>query len=107
MVIGRQVAHASTVNDATAASTQSGAPAAITGRGSRNPAGNSGGTFSVGGPFGDIAFTVTDPGARTLAACRRRLRPWSTSLTPPTAGGRLRDLNSVDRRPDLPGGRGW
>ena len=107
MVIGRQVAHASTVNDATAASTQSSAPAAITGRGSRNPAGNSGGTFSVGGPFGDIAFTVTDPRCAYLGGVQEAPST-VVDITDP-ADPRVddfRDLNSVDRRPDLPGGKG-
>ena len=99
------------VNAATVARAHSAAPATITGRGSRSAAGNSGGVFSMSGPLGDIAFTVTDHrGAYVSGVQHERERDAATviDITDP-ADVRVddfRDLNSVDRRPDLPTGRG-
>ena len=97
------------MNAANAASAHSTAPAAITGRGSRSAAGNSGGDFSASGPFGDIAFTVTDQRCAYVGGVQPRSRlPNVVDITDP-ADARVddfRDLNSVDRRPDLPSGKG-
>ena len=102
------------MNAANAASAHSTAPAAITGRGSRSAAGNSGGDFSVSGPFGDIAITVTDQRCAYVGGVQEEQRavdgrlPEVVDVTDP-ADVRVddfRDLNSVDRRPDLPSGKG-
>ncbi len=109
MATGRQLSSAPTVNAATVASAHSSAPTRITGRGSRSAAGNSGGTFSDD----DICFTVTDRRGAYLGGVQQ------LSHVSGTPGGVIdiidpadprvddfRDLNSVDRRPDLPGGKG-
>jgi len=104
------------VNAATVAIAHSAAPAAITGRGSSNTADNSGGGFSASGPFGDIDFTVTDQGCAYVGGvqCHEEWRAGDgcvanvVDITDP-ADERVddfRDLNSVDRRPDLPTGKG-
>lgn len=113
---GRQSFRSARVNAATAASAHSTAPAAITGRGSRSAAGNSGGTISERGSSGDISFTVTDQRFAYLGGVRDGGSIESTDersavvidITDP-ADPRVddfRDLNSVDRRPDLPSGKG-
>lgn len=92
------------VNAPMVANAHSTDPAMITGRGSRSPAGNSGGSFSVSGPFGDIAFTVTDQWCAYVSGVLANV----VDITDP-ADARVddfRDLNSVDRRPDLPTGKG-
>lgn len=103
------------MNAARVASAHSAAPAAITGRGSRSAAGNSGGTFSVGGLFGHIAFTVTDAWRAYVGGVHPREDPegdrrgvTAVDITDPCDPrvDDFRDLNSVDRRPDLPGGKG-
>lgn len=103
------------VNAASVASAHSTAPAPITGRGSRRAAGNSGGTFSGSGLVGDIAFTVTDKcwayvgGVHPTEDEEGDGRVVTViDITDPSdvRVDDFRDLNSVDRRPDLPGGKG-
>ena len=104
------------MNAANAASAHSTAPAAITGRGSRSAAGNSGGDFSVSGSIGDIGITVTDERCAYVSGVHQHEEervgdgPVANviDITDP-ADVRVddfRDLNSIDRRPDLPSGKG-
>ena len=104
------------MNAAKAATAHSTAPATITGRGSRSAAGNSGGDFSASGPFGDIAFTVTDQRCAYVSGVQQHEverdgdgRVANVVDIDDPADARVddfRDLNSVDRRPDLPSGKG-
>ena len=115
MVTGRQSLSAAMVKAARAARAHSATPATITGRGSRSVAGNSGGVFSMRGPFGDITFTVTDQGGAYVSGVQQEVERDGdgrvanvVDITDP-ADVRVedfRDLNSVDRRPDLPTGKG-
>lgn len=94
---GRQLCSAGIANAATTDTAHSRAPTAITGRGSVSAAGNAGGCGS-----GDIALTVT--GVTWFAVHDLDV----IDITDP-ADPRIddfRDLNSVDRRPDLPSGKG-
>ena len=95
MVIGRQLCSAGMVNAAIVASAQSAAPAPITGRGSVSAVGRAGGSMEscvTSGLIGRYLIAVapvidiTDPDDPRV--------------------GDFRDLNSVDRRPDLPSGKG-
>lgn len=97
MVTGRQSRNPATVNEATAAIAHSSAPAAITGRGSVRPAGSAGGCGSV-----DIPFTVT--GVALVAVHALEVIDITDPDDPRVDD--FRDLNSVDRRPDLPSGKG-
>lgn len=106
-VTGRQDSSAGTANAATVASAHSTTPAPITGRGSSSAAGNGGGSRS--GSSGTIVFTVSDPSARTLSPMQSCPDGVTViDITDPEDGrvDDFRDLNSVDRRPDLPGGKG-
>lgn len=107
---GRHSFRSPSVNAATAANAHNTAPAAITGRGSRSAAGSSGGTISEPGSSGDISFTVTDQRFAYVVGVRDSTAayPNVVDITDP-ADPRVddfRDLNSVDRRPDLPSGKG-
>jgi len=114
-VTGRQSLSAAMVNAARVASAHRAAPATITGRGSRSAAGNSGGAFSAGRLFVDISFTVTDQGCAYVGGVQAAedrdgdgLVANVIDITDP-ADARVDDfrhLNSVDRRPDLPTGKG-
>ena len=95
MVIGRQLCSAGMVNAAIVASAQSAAPAPMTGRGSVSAVGRAGGSMEscvTSGLIGRYLIAVapvidiTDPDDPRV--------------------GDFRDLNSVDRRPDLPSGKG-
>ena len=98
-MIGCQLSSAGTVNAATVASAHSSAPTAMTGRGSSSAAGSEGGSTESGvgsSVIGRYLIAVEHPTAEVI------------DITDP-ADPRVddfRDLNSIDRRPDLPTGKG-
>ena len=103
---GRQSLSAATVNAARVANAHSTAPTTITGRGSRSAAGNSGGAFSAGGPSGDITFTVTDHWCAYVIGVQQVANVVDITDPDDPRADDFRDLNSLDRRPDLPSGKG-
>ena len=96
-VTGRQSCSAGKVNAAMAATAHNTAPAPMTGRGSVRAAGSAGGCGSV-----DIRPTVT--GVTWSAVPDLEVLDITDPHDPRVDD--FRDLNSVDRRPDLPSGKG-
>lgn len=96
-VTGRQSCSAGKVNAAMAATAHNAAPAPMTGRTSVSTAGNTGGCGSV-----DIGPTVT----RVTWSAVPDLDVIDITDPDDPRVDDFRDLNSVDRRPDLPSGKG-
>jgi len=90
------------MNDASAASAHNTAPAPITGRGSSRAAGNGGGAFSAGLFCG----LITEHRNRPAGAYVIGVQVVDIADPGDARVDDFRDLNSVDRRPDLPAGKG-
>ena len=91
---------------ATVASAHISAPAPITGRGSSKAAGSSGGVCSGSATCGDIVFTVTDQCCAYVGGVQAANDVIDITDPGDSRVDDFRDLNSVDRRPDLPSGKG-
>lgn len=97
---GRQPCNAGTTNASSVANAHKPAPVTITGRGSVNGAGSSGGS----GPGDSVDISITVSRVTWCAVGALEVIDITDPDDPRVAD--FRDLNSVDRRPDLPSGKG-